>query len=632
MRLPRLLAALGFTAVIALPLPALAADDTTITHVEPKPDGISVLVNVPAGSKVDLNSVAVTVNGQEVQATAAPAKGESITRTTILTVDVSNSMEGERFAAAKAAASAYLTTVPSDVKVGIVTFAGEVTEALEPTVDRAAAQAVLDGLTLTRQTRLYDGVLAATEMAGTEGQRSVLVLSDGADTSDTELSDVTNAIAESGVLVDVVTLDAGGGLTELTALSTAGNGRVISADPEALEAAFSAEAEVLARQVLVSATLPPDLEGTDATINVELTSEGQVLTDEVFAPVRVADTGPQKNMTLPSADRGMKIPEWGKWAAIGLVGLGLVGFLAALLPAFAKKEMTAEERVALYTAGGGTGPGAEQARQKVDQLAQAKGAAEAVLRRNKSLEDRIARRLDAADSGLRASEWLLLHAGIVLVAGLLGLVIGGGGLLVGLMFLALGFVLPWFYLGFKKRRRFKKFNASLPDTLQLMSGSLAAGLSLAQSVDTIVREGTEPMASEFKRVLVETRLGVGLEDAMEGIVERFDSKDFAWVVMAIRIQRQVGGNLAELLNKVADTIREREYMRRQVQALAAEGKISAYVLGGLPPGFLAYLMITKPDYVGVLFTNPIGWAMLGGAGLMLAVGAFWMSRLIKVEV
>ena len=98
-------------------------------------------------------------------------------------------------------------------------------------------------------------------------------------------------------------------------------------------------------------------------------------------------------------------------------------------------------------------------------------------------------------------------------------------------------------------------------------------------------------------MLVETRLGVTLEDALEGVAERFDSKDFEWVVMAIKIQRQVGGNLAELLDTVAATMREREYVRRQVAALAAEGKLSAWVFGGLPPLFMLYLLLTNYDYV-----------------------------------
>jgi tight adherence protein B len=102
--------------------------------------------------------------------------------------------------------------------------------------------------------------------------------------------------------------------------------------------------------------------------------------------------------------------------------------------------------------------------------------------------------------------------------------------------------------------------------------------------------------------------------------------------MAINIQRQVGGNLAELLDKVAGTIREREYIRRQVAALAAEGKLSAMVLGGLPPGFMLYLLVANRDYVMVLFTRPMGWAMLGLGAVILSVGVLWMSRVIKVEV
>ena len=147
-----------------------------------------------------------------------------------------------------------------------------------------------------------------------------------------------------------------------------------------------------------------------------------------------------------------------------------------------------------------------------------------------------------------------------------------------------------------------------------------------------MREGPEPICSEFRRVLVETRLGVTIEDALEGLAERFESKDFEWVVMAIRIQRQVGGNLAELLETVAATMREREYVRRQVNALAAEGKLSAWVLGLLPPLFLLYLVAVQWDYVSPLFTDPRGWVMLGGGTLWLGVGVFWMSRLVKVEV
>ena len=325
-------------------------------------------------------------------------------------------------------------------------------------------------------------------------------------------------------------------------------------------------------------------------------------------------------------------PSWALYAGPAALALGLILVVALLAPR--KRHLTPADRVTRYTESQAAG-GPEAASALLDTdvtFASAKETAANVLRRNKDLDARISARLQAAGSELKSSEWLLVHGGIFFVSGLVGLMLGGGNLVVGLLFLGAGLFGPWSYLGLRRSRRRKAFNAGLPDTLQLMSGSLAAGLSLAQSIDTIVREGAEPIASEFRRVLVETRLGVTLEDALEGVAERFDSKDFEWVVMAIKIQRQVGGNLAELLDTVAATMREREYVRRQVAALAAEGKLSAWVLGGLPPLFMLYLLLTNYDYVIVMFQEPLGWAMLAGAATILAVGVFWMSRLVKVEV
>ena len=171
----------------------------------------------------------------------------------------------------------------------------------------------------------------------------------------------------------------------------------------------------------------------------------------------------------------------------------------------------------------------------------------------------------------------------------------------------LGVVLPWLYLSYKAGQRRKAFMAALPDTLQLMAGSLSAGYSMPQAVDTVVREGKPPISTEFNRALVETRLGVDLEDALDGIAERMQSVDFAWVVMAIRIQREVGGNLAEVLTTVSATLRERERLRRQVQVLSAEGRLSAWILGLLPVVFALYLVLVRPEYLEPLVTHCFGW-------------------------
>jgi tight adherence protein B len=623
------LAALAAVGLALAPSAAFAADGS-ITHVETKPGTIQVLVSVPADAEVDLDGVKVTVDGETASATAEPAESDTdVQRTAVLVIDTSKSMEGDRFEAAKNAAREFITTVPDNVAVGIVSFSSEVTTALAPTTDRTAATSVLDGLQLAKKTRLYDGVIQGVDVAGTEGQRSLLVLSDGADHSSTPIENVTTAIKDAGVLADVVAIEHSGPRADLAALqkiATAGQGQVISTDPAALQAAFAAEATVLANQVLVTATLPSGFDKTSATIKVTLPSKGGSITAEAFSTVEPA-------AQQIAAKRAWTPPSWALYAGPFAIALGIIFLAVLLVPRTA--QLSAADRVTKYTEAQASAANPDGGGSFMDTditFASAKETAANVLRRNKDLDARISARLQAAGSELKSSEWLLVHGALFFVSGLVGLLLGGGNLLIGLAFLMAGLFGPWMFLGFRASRRRKAFNSSLPDTLQLMSGSLAAGLSLAQSVDTIVREGSEPISSEFRRVLVETRLGVSLEDALEGVAERFDSKDFEWVVMAIKIQRQVGGNLAELLDTVAATMREREYVRRQVNALAAEGKLSAWVLGGLPPLFMVYLLLTNYDYVIVMFQEPLGWAMLAGACTILAVGVFWMSRLVKVEI
>lgn len=608
--------------------------DATIAHVETTDAGLQILVSIPPDTDLDLEGVAVSIDGQVAPAEAALAASiPGLRRTAVLAIDTSNSMRGDRFNSAKQAARTFIKSVPDDVYVGIVTFAGEVDQPLPPTLDRRAARRVVAGLTLSPRTRLYDGVLAGVEMAGTEGQRTLLVLSDGADTTDTSLETTTSAITDSDVLVDVVALEQSGTAVEaLTQLADAGGGRVISADIDALRATFADEADILARQILVTTAVPSEVSASQATVQVILPTGSGRLTAQAFVTVRDPSSAPDEpGSASASPDRGWSPPPWVMYAGVGAFGIGLIAVLMLLVPN-GSAPISIADRVSHYTSAnasrGSTGPrvGTEQA------LTQAKDAAAGLLQRNQGLEVRISKRLESAGSQLKSSEWLLLQGAIFIGSGLIGLLIGKGSLIVGLVFMAFGILGPWIFLGFRGSRRRKAFNSQLPETLQLMSGSLAAGLSLAQSVDTIVKEGAEPITSEFKRVLAETRLGVSLEDAFEGVADRFASKDFEWVVMAIRIQRQVGGNLAELLETVAATMREREYMRRQVAALAAEGKLSAWVLGLLPPLFMVYLLLTNRDYVSVMFTEPLGLLMLAGAGLILSIGVFWMSRLIKVEI
>lgn len=648
-RLRRIPAALAAAVLLALSLtasPAFAADGN-IDHVETTDDGMQVLFSIPGiGEDVspDLDTLAASVNGQPLEASAALAadSSEGVQRTAVLAIDVSRSMRGERFEAAKDAARAFLETAPLDVLVGIVTFAGDVEVAQEPTLNRAAAVEVLDDLELTLQTRLYDGVREAVRTAGSEGQRTVLVLSDGADTTDVPLADLTEEIRASKVQVDVVALaQAARNRNALEEIARAGKGMVLDADdPAALAEIFTSEAEALAKQVLVTATVPDSVKAEEATLAVTLEAEGAVYSDSAYVTIRdevVRKVGPGAPQRVTAS--GFAIPSTFMIAGLAAAGIGsLVVMLAALGVLTSRRPQTVEARVAAYSRSTGGGPGGQAGHHSTASpghmaegvAASARQMAQKALDSNKGLEASLGAKLEAAGMSIKPAEWLLAQAGIAFGAGLVGVLLGN--LLLAVLLLVLGVVLPYLYLGLKKSRRVKAFNNQLADTLQLMAGSLSAGLSLAQSVDTVVREGSEPITSEFKRALVEARLGVAIEDALESVATRMQSEDFKWVVMAVRIQREVGGNLAEVLNQVSATIRERAYLRRQVKSLSAEGVLSAWILGLLPVLVLGFLILTRPEYLEPMVTSAIGWVMLIVAAVMMSIGAFWLRKLVRMEV
>ncbi|WP_137292777.1 type II secretion system F family protein [Nocardioides dongxiaopingii] len=619
------------------PATAAVADDDPVGLVEQTASGLQIVIDVPEDIEPETDAVEVTLDdiGYPVEARRLEERFPIVDRTVILAIDTSRSMaSNQKFVKAKAAAVEFLRVVPDDVAVGVVTFDDDVVPVLPPTTDHVLATAAVEGLDgLQRDTWLYDAVLDSVDLAGDDGFRSVLVLSDGRNvspSSPTDLDDVLSGVEESEVTVDVVALDLGDdpeAVGILERIATAGGGAVVDASAGSLRRLFADEAARYERQFLIDVDIPEDVLTLSATGQITVPTNGAtIVADYSFFPRGTDDAAPAP---APPPGRGTGLPPWALYLAIALVGVAvLVGFVGmAPTPAPAS---SVEARIAGYTAGGGHR--ADKNQPDVPVLTQATEAIDGVLQHNRGFEERVAARLTSAGSALKASEWLLLHAGLVVGAILLGLLLGRANPAVVVLFALLGLVLPWFWLGLRRGRRRQKFESALPETLQLMAGSLSAGLSMLQAVDTIVREGTDPVASEFRRVLVEIRLGVPLDDALEGVAERFNSSDFRWVVMAIRIQRQVGGNLAELLTTVAGTIREREFIRRQVDALAAEGKLSAVVLGGLPPAFLLYLVVAQPSYVEPLFTDLRGLIMLVFSAVWLGIGIVWMSRLVKVEV
>jgi Flp pilus assembly protein TadB len=259
------------------------------------------------------------------------------------------------------------------------------------------------------------------------------------------------------------------------------------------------------------------------------------------------------------------------------------------------------------------------------------GLATQVLR-SSNAEQGLAARLDLAGIARKPAEWALMGVcGCAVLAAVLTLLTSNIliGVLVGVLAGWLGMRLT---VSIRIGRRRAAFRDQLPDVLQLVAGSLRSGFSLPQAVDAVVREGNQPAAGEFSRALAEARIGVDLDVALEAVANRMDSIDLRWTVMAIRIQREVGGNLAEVLSNTVATMRERAYLHRHVRALSAEGRLSAYILIALPLFISGWLVLTNPGYLVPLYTTAFGLILLVIGAVLFVAGVLWLRVVVKVEV
>jgi tight adherence protein B len=231
--------------------------------------------------------------------------------------------------------------------------------------------------------------------------------------------------------------------------------------------------------------------------------------------------------------------------------------------------------------------------------------------------------LEQAELPMKAGEFAaLLVLGAILLA----------NIIFALLFAAVASVIPYAWLVRARKNRQKKMAEQLPDVLSILASSLRAGHSFLQALDQVAGEIKDPSAGEFNRVVAEIRLGRSIDDAMVEMADRVGSEDMRWAVMAVNIQRQVGGNLAEVLDIVANTVRERAYVQRQVRVLSAEGRLSIAILSALPFGIFAYLAFMNPEYVSPLFTTMMGRILLLVGGALMATGIFVMTRIVRIDV
>jgi tight adherence protein B len=556
----------------------------------------------------------------------------------VLAIDTSGSIAGAALDGAKAAAGAFLDRLPADARVAVVGFGATPVVASPLSTDRAALRGAVSGLSARGETSLYDAVsVALDQLAGEVNTRAhVVLLSDGRDTvSTTGLDALTSRLAAAGVGLDVAELSTPDtDSAALTRLAQAGSGHVVSAsDPAALAGIYDALGRGLANQY----RLEFDATGHGATpVHVvvragQLQAEAQLTLElPAAAPTTggTASTSSAAAATIaaptaeaaPSGSGGI-----GSWALLAGAAACFAALLVGLGSFTLNRREGDDERLRPAAALGLAAAGSSSFVARLSR--RATDATEGALARH-GRTGRLNEALERAGLALRPGELVMLDA----AAAVTGLAFGSlvGGLFFGLVLAVLGALSGPAVLSILARRRRNRFNQQLADNLQLLSGTLRTGYGIVQAIDVVAREAEAPTRDEFRRVVVETRLGRDLADSLEAVGRRIGGEDFGWVIEAIEINREVGGDLAEVLDNVADTIRERDRVRRQVKAVSAEGRLSAYVLVALPIGLGGILAMTNPGYFGELTRG--GGLVLAGAGLgMLAIGSFWLSRMVKVK-
>ncbi|MHB8718777.1 MAG: type II secretion system F family protein [Candidatus Dormibacteria bacterium] len=244
---------------------------------------------------------------------------------------------------------------------------------------------------------------------------------------------------------------------------------------------------------------------------------------------------------------------------------------------------------------------------------------------------RLADSLQKADLKIKSSEWVLAVLGAGFGVGLIMALRFGSPLL-----LVLGFPLAWVlsgaYLRFRQARRTRAFNNQLGDTITLLSNALKAGYSFSQALASVGRNAAAPIAEEFTRATREIALGITVDDALNHMVQRNKSEDFDLLVTAVQIQRVVGGNLAEILDTIAYTIRERVRIQGEIRTLTAQARISGIIITLLPVGLAVILSFISPSYFGPMLGQTLGRVMLGIGVLMIGMGAAAIQKIVKIEV
>ncbi len=566
---------------------------------------------------------ALTEDGKAVTGLQAVNLANSVS--VVLAIDRSRSMQ-KKFGDAIGAARNFVAGKPGGDSVAVLAFGSSVVSESRFSQDGSEADAALQNLAIDRKngTALYDAVgVAVQELSHRAGAHVLILLTDGADTTSKQTIEIASASArEHNVLVYAIGI-AGQGYTPepLQQLADDSGGTFYRANSSsALSGVYAAIAHRLRntwRLQYVTAARP----GDEIHLEAAVAGAGTGSTSTQIPTAFGAPNTPPPSKIVPTAAYGPSGP-----LAVGLA-VGALVFLAFVLVLAAYRGSWVKTRIAAHIGETRANPKEKRRERRMAMLSSLFRATERAFGHLKQWRA-VQRMLERADVPLRTVEllWIMIGTGfgVALVTAVIGMAapIILGALLIGA---ALPFVVVWR----KMRSRLAAFEEQLPDLLITIAASLKAGHSFKQGLQAVVDEGQPPASDELKRVLTETSLGRPMDEALADMADRAGSANFEFAITAVTIQRQVGGSLATLFDMVADTVRQRHQFARKIRSLTAMGRMSAYVLVGVPIFLGVVITLISPAYMSPLWHTRTGHYLVALGVVMITIGYSILKRIVS---
>jgi Flp pilus assembly protein TadB/Mg-chelatase subunit ChlD len=619
-------AAIAALALPALVLPAIATGQSGVPTLREAPDSgfpdRVYIYRTPVPSALSAANIQVTENDSAVSSLAVDSSAKS--SGAILLIDASNSMKGAPIAGAMAAARAFMAERKQLLPVAVIAYNPEITVLTDFTTDAAQlAQAVGTTPTTAEGTHIYDALIEASELAEEKGyaRTTAVLLSDGHRRGvQASRADALAALNEANVRVISVGLRSPqyDPETLLSMARNTGGAYVESATPKDLEPIFSAIGQQLSNEYVLTyrSLLPPTVK---AVVRVKAAA---------FPAATATYTTPALDLVEGGTFERSWIDEViiSPWLMVFVI-VAVIGLLVfAVFAAVDVRSRSVRRRMAQYV----NVPSEEESRVRRTEVASM--LAERAQR--KVADHRWWQRFesDVELAGFKSSAVTL--AGWTLVGGVLASLVAAIAFQ-SLLGLLVGLVAPLITRSVVKNRVRQvrsAFADELPDNLEVLAGALRAGHSLIGAMGVMVDGATEPSKTEFRRVLQDEQLGVPIDDALMVMAGRMDNLDVEQVALVTRLQREAGGNTAEVLDRVVDNIRGRMELKRLVRVLTAQGRIARYILTSIPVLLLVFFYFINPEWLEPLWNTSAGQFALGAWFVMLIAGWFAIKKIVDIEV